>query len=234
MNKDKKIIYTCPMHPNVIKNERGDCPECHMALEKKTVDAKKIIYTCPMHPDVMQDSRGDCPHCHMALEKKTVDIDHTGHDKHEGHSSNIFRTKFWVSLAMTIPVLYFSETIRTLLGFEGINFTGSSYIPAFFGVIIFLYGGLVFLRSGRAELANRTPGMMTLISMAISVAFIYSSLITLNIVDGMSFWWELATLITIMLLGHWLEMASISNAQGALKELANFKDYSVSKFNEID
>ncbi len=222
MSIDKKVIYTCPMHPNVIKNEKGNCPECHMALEKKTVDSKKVIYTCPMHPDVMKDERGDCPHCHMALEKKTVDIDHNsqGHDKHEGHSSNIFRTKFWASLAMTIPVLYFSETIQVLLGFEGVTFTGSSYIPAFFGIIIFLYGGLVFLRSGRAELANRTPGMMTLISMAISVAFVYSSLITLNVVNGMSFWWELATLITIMLLGHWLEMASISNAQGALKELA--------------
>ena len=181
---------------------------------------KKTIYTCPMHPNVVKNERGDCPHCHMALEKKTVDIDHNNHDKHEGHSSNIFRTKFWVSLALTLPVLYFSETIRSLLGFEGVNFTGSSYVPAFFGIIIFLYGGLVFLRSGRAELANRTPGMMTLISMAISVAFVYSSLITLNIVNGKSFWWELGSLITIMLLGHWLEMASISNAQGALKELA--------------
>lgn len=175
-----------------------------------------------MHADVMKHERGDCPHCHMALEKKTVDVGHASHDhgKNEGRSSNIFRTKFWASLAMTVPVLYFSETIQTLLGFEGVSFTGSSYIPAFFGVVIFLYGGLVFLRSGRAELANRTPGMMTLISMAISVAFVYSSLITLNIVNGMSFWWELASLITIMLLGHWLEMASISNAQGALKELA--------------
>lgn len=220
--QDTKFIYTCPMHPNVIKSERGDCPECHMALEKKSIATEKIVYTCPMHPDVIKDTKGDCPHCHMALEKKKVAADHGthNHDKHEGHSTNIFKTKFWVSLAMTLPVLYFSETIRMLLGFEGFNFTGSSYIPAFFGVIIFFYGGLVFLRSGRAELANRTPGMMTLISMAISVAFVYSSLITLNIVKGMSFWWELASLITIMLLGHWLEMASISNAQGALKELA--------------
>ncbi len=175
-----------------------------------------------MHPDVIKDERGDCPHCHMALERKKINANHKSHnhDKHAGHSPNIFRTKFWVSLALTLPVLYFSETIQSLLSFSAPTFTGSTYISAFFGISIFFYGGMVFLRSGRAELANKTPGMMTLISMAISVAFVYSSLITLNIVNGMSFWWELATLITIMLLGHWLEMASISNAQGALKELA--------------
>lgn len=183
---------------------------------------KKVIYTCPMHPEVKADERGDCPHCHMALETRTVDAqkDDHEHDMHSGHSSNVFRTKFWISLTLTLPVLYFSETIRTLLNFEGITFTGSSYIPAIFGIIIFFYGGLVFLRSGRAELANRTPGMMTLISMAISVAFVYSLLITFTIVEGKSFWWELTSLITVMLLGHWLEMASISAAQGALRELA--------------
>ncbi|USN97849.1 MAG: heavy metal translocating P-type ATPase [Candidatus Nomurabacteria bacterium] len=132
----------------------------------------------------------------------------------------MFKQKFWVSLLLTLPVLYFSQTIQDLIGFTAPSFTGSQYIPAILGITIFFYGGLVFLKSAKAEIANRQPGMMTLISMAISVAFVYSSLITLSIVDGMSFWWELASLITIMLLGHWLEMASISNAQGALKELA--------------
>lgn len=181
---------------------------------------QKTVYACPMHPEVVEEKRGSCPQCHMALEKKKISEDHSNHDKHDGHNPNMFRNKFWVSLALTFPVLYFSETIQDLLNFEAISFTGSSYIPAIFGVIIFFYGGLVFLRSGRAEIANRQPGMMTLISLAISVAFVYSSLITLNIIDGKSFWWELASLVTIMLLGHWLEMASISNAQGALKELA--------------
>jgi len=175
-----------------------------------------------MHPEVVEDTRGSCPICHMALEKSEVNNshEHEDHDKHTGHNPNMFKQKFWVSLLLTLPVLYFSETIQDLLSFSAPSFMGSDYIPAVLGIIIFFYGGLVFLRSARAEVANRQPGMMTLISMAISVAFVYSSLITLKIVDGMSFWWELASLITIMLLGHWLEMASVSNAQGALKELA--------------
>ena len=183
----------------------------------------KIIYTCPMHPDVVQNEKGSCPQCHMALEKKKVDSagsGHNEHDKHAGHNPNMFRTKFWLSLLFTVPVLYFSETVQELLHFTAVSFTGSTYMPAIFGFIIFFYGGLVFLRSGHAEVSNRQPGMMTLISLAISVAFIYSSLITLKIVNGMSFWWELASLVTIMLLGHWLEMASISNAQSALAELS--------------
>jgi Cu2+-exporting ATPase len=132
----------------------------------------------------------------------------------------MFKQKFWLSLILTLPVLYFSQTIQDLLGYNAVTFQGSVYIPAILGVFIFFYGGLVFIRGAKAELASRAPGMMTLISLAISVAFIYSSLITLNVVDGMDFWWELASLVTIMLLGHWLEMASVMNAQGALKELA--------------
>lgn len=145
---------------------------------------------------------------------------HGGHDKHTGHNPDMFKQKFWLSLLFTLLVLYFSQTIQDLLGYNAISFTGSEYIPAIFGVFIFFYGGLVFLKSAKAEIANRQPGMMTLISLAISVAFVYSSLITLNLIDGMDFWWELASLVTIMLLGHWLEMASVMKAQGALNELA--------------
>lgn len=146
--------------------------------------------------------------------------DNSSHDKHAGHNPDMFKQKFWLSLFLTLPLLYFSQTIQDLLRYDALSFTGSAYIPAVLGVIIFFYGGLVFLKSAKAEIKLRQPGMMTLISLAISVAFIYSSLITLNIIDGMDFWWELATLVTIMLLGHWLEMASIMNAQGALNELA--------------
>jgi len=144
---------------------------------------------------------------------------HHGHDKHEGHSPDMFRKKFWLSLAFTIPALVFSHTVQGWLGLDW-TFAGSSYIPAAFGTAIFFYGGLVFLKGAKAELADRLPGMMTLISMAITVAFGYSLAVTFNIVQGMDFWWELATLVTIMLLGHWLEMASVMSAQGALKELA--------------
>ncbi|MCA9332730.1 copper-translocating P-type ATPase [Candidatus Saccharibacteria bacterium] len=145
---------------------------------------------------------------------------HNSHDKHAGHNPDMFKQKFWLSLLLTLPVLYFSQTIQDLLGYNAISFTLSEYIPAIFGVIIFFYGGLIFLKSAKTEIANRQPGMMTLISLAISVAFTYSSLISLNFIDGMDFWWELASLVTIMLLGHWLEMASVMNAQGALDELA--------------
>lgn len=145
---------------------------------------------------------------------------HENHDKHAGHSPDMFKQKFWLTFALTLPVLFFSRTMQDLLGFMAPSFFGSEFIPAVLGVIIFFYGGVVFLKSAKAEITSRQPGMMTLISLAISVAFVYSSLITLKIVNGMDFWWELATLVTIMLLGHWLEMASVMNAQGALKELA--------------
>jgi len=155
----------------------------------------------------------------LTKKKAMASDEHKGHDKHAGHSPNMFKQKFWLSLALTVPTLLFSSTVQ---GWFGLNwtFTGSQYIPAVFGIVIFLYGGLVFLKSAKVELTAKQPGMMTLISMAITVAFGYSLASTLGIVQGMDFWWELATLVTIMLLGHWLEMASVANARGALKELA--------------
>jgi Cu2+-exporting ATPase len=178
-----------------------------------------------MHPDIRQDKPGFCPECGMellAVAKRPGDHEHgehEEHDKHAGHNPNMFKQKFWLSLALTIPTLLFSHTIQEWLDFS-LMFTGSEYIPAVFGIIIFLYGGLVFLKSAKVEIAAKQPGMMTLISMAITVAFGYSLASTFKLVEGMDFWWELATLVTIMLLGHWLEMASVANAQGALKELA--------------
>lgn len=157
----------------------------------------------------------DHSHHHMSHNKTK----HDAHDKHAGHDPTMFKRKFWLSFLLTLPALLFSSTIQHWLGYS-FGFTGSQYIPAILGIIIFLYGGLVFLKSAKAELAARQPGMMTLISIAITVAFGYSLAITLGLVRGMDFWWELATLVTIMLLGHWLEMASIQNAQGALGEMA--------------
>lgn len=221
-----KTIYTCPMHPAVIKDEPGTCPECHMVLAKSKVanadTSGPNVYTCPMHPNVVQDKPGTCPECHMVLAKSKASShhDHADHDKHAGHSPNMFKKKFWLSFILTIPVVLYSHTIMELLNFTMPAFPGSEWLPAILGMVIFFYGGLVFLKSAKAEIEARLPGMMTLISMAITVAFGYSLAVSLRLVEGMDFWWELATLVTIMLLGHWLEMASVMSAQGALKELA--------------
>jgi len=190
-------------------------------MSKNTATPRMKHYVCPMHPEVTSDKPGKCPECHMVLEKqkKPADAQHDN-DKHAGHSPNMFKKKFWLSLVLTIPVLLYSQTVMSWFNLQMPAFTGSQWIPAVLGTVIFFYGGLVFLKGAKAEIASRMPGMMTLIAMAITVAFTYSLAVSLNLVAGMDFWWELATLVTIMLLGHWLEMASISNAQGALKELA--------------
>ena len=142
-----------------------------------------------------------------------------GHDKHAGHSVAMFRDKFWLTLALTIPVVILSPDIEEWFGYSLPPFPGEKYAAAILGTIIFLYGGLVFIRGAQGELADRKPGMMTLISLAIVVAFATSWAGTLGLFE-VEIWWELATLITIMLLGHWLEMRSIEQAQGALSALA--------------
>jgi len=142
-----------------------------------------------------------------------------GHDKHAGHSVAMFRDKFWLSLALTIPVVVLSPDVQDWFGYSLPSFPGEQYAAAVLGTVIFVYGGLVFLRGARGELADRQPGMMTLISLAIIVAFVTSWAGTLGLFE-VEIWWELATLITIMLLGHWLEMRSIALAQGALSSLA--------------
>ncbi len=142
-----------------------------------------------------------------------------GHAKHEGHSPSMFRDLFWWSAALTVPTVVWSDVPQQLLGYRAPTFPGSQYIPAVFGTAVFLYGGRVFLVGAARELRARLPGMMTLISLALVVAFGFSVAVTLGF-QGMSLWWELATLVTIMLLGHWMEMRSIQQAKGALKELA--------------
>lgn len=145
---------------------------------------------------------------------------HSSHDRHAGHSVAMFREKFWLSLVLTIPVVVWSEHIQELLGYGAPSFPGSGWIPPAFGTALFLYGGVVFLRSALGELRDRRPGMMTLISLAITVAFVFSWIVQLGLIEADALWWELATLVTIMILGHWIEMRSISQARGALKELA--------------
>jgi Cu2+-exporting ATPase len=146
------------------------------------------------------------------------DTDHKAHVDHTGHEQ-MFRKRFWISLVLSIPVLLYSPTLQDWLGFSMPTFPGSQWVTPVFSVIVFLYGGVPFLQMAVPELRNRQPGMMTLISLAISVAFVYS-MATLFIRTGAAFFWELVTLIDVMLLGHWIEMRSVRQASRALDELA--------------
>src|SRR5215213_2679426 len=144
---------------------------------------------------------------------------HGGHDKHAGHSVGMFRDKFWISLLLTIPTLIWGHMLPRALGYTAPAVPGASWIAPVLGTAVFFYGGWVFIQGAWHELRARLPGMMTLIALAITVAFVFSAAVTLGY-PGMPLWEELATLVTIMLLGHWIEMRSISQAQGALQELA--------------
>lgn len=144
---------------------------------------------------------------------------HDAHDKHEGHSVEMFRDRFWLSFALTVPVVFFSETVQGWLGYRAPEFGGSEWVGPVLGTVIFFYGGLPFLRGAWMEMRHRLPGMMLLIGMAITVAFAASLATTFGFFD-LEFWWELAALITVMLLGHWMEMRSIGQARGALQALA--------------
>jgi Cu2+-exporting ATPase len=144
---------------------------------------------------------------------------HEGHDKHAGHSVAMFRDKFWLSLLLTIPTLIWGHMLPRVFGYSPPGIPGAHWIPPVLGTIVFLYGGWPFVQGAARELKDRLPGMMTLIALAITVAFVWSAAVTLG-APGMPLWEELATLVTIMLLGHWIEMRSITQAQGALQELA--------------
>jgi Cu2+-exporting ATPase len=131
----------------------------------------------------------------------------------------MFRDKFWISFLLTIPTLIWGHMLQRAFGYTPPAIPGAGWIPAVFGTAVFLYGGKPFIQGAVRELRDRLPGMMTLIALAITVAFAFSAAVTLGY-PGMPLWEELATLVTIMLLGHWLEMRSIMQAQGALAELA--------------
>ncbi len=144
---------------------------------------------------------------------------HAAHDKHAGHSVAMFRDRFWLSLLLTLPVVYFSEMIQEWFGYTAPTFPGSDWVAPVLGSVIFVYGGSPFLKGAVREARDRRPGMMLLIGMAITVAFVASAATTFGWFD-LEFWWELAALITIMLLGHWMEMRAIGQARGALAALA--------------
>lgn len=142
----------------------------------------------------------------------------SGHSGHGHHSPDMFRRKFWISLILTIPILYFSPQLQDWLGYQAAQFPGADWISPILAIAIYFYGGWVFLQGAWHEFQSRI-GMMTLIALAITVAFIYSLAVSLGL-SGTPFYWELATLIDIMLLGHWVEMASVQRASKALEQLA--------------
>ncbi|WP_247673657.1 copper-translocating P-type ATPase [Micromonospora sp. C51] len=143
---------------------------------------------------------------------------HGGHDKHAGHDPAAFRRKFWLSLALTLPIVATSHMVMDWLGYE-LDFPGIGLVGPVLGTVVFGYGGWPFLQGAVREIRDRAPGMMLLIAMAITVAYVASLATSFGAFD-LDFWWELAALVTIMLLGHWQEMKAIGQARGTLSALA--------------
>ncbi|WP_442884897.1 heavy metal translocating P-type ATPase [Arthrobacter sp. Soc17.1.1.1] len=174
------------------------------------------------HPDQHPDSSHHAGHKgHGAGHGMDEDHQVHSHGEHAGHSTAMFKNRFWINLILAVPVVAFSHMFTMLLGYIPPEFPGSTLIAPILGTVIFVYGGAPFLKGGLTELKSRQPGMMLLIAMAISVAFIASWITTLGIGGfDLDFWWELALLVVIMLLGHWMEMRALGSAAGALDALA--------------
>ncbi|HET7009454.1 MAG TPA: heavy metal translocating P-type ATPase [Anaerolineales bacterium] len=188
----------------------------HPPAEHAGMDHAAMGHTPAEHAGMDHAAMGHTPAEHAAMghdaATSPAHADHTGHER-------LFRRRFWICLLLSIPVLAYSPAIQTWFGFQAPAFPLSEWIAPVFSTVVFIYGGLPFLQMAVPELRNREPGMMMLISLAISVAFIYS-LAAMFLPAGETFFWELTTLIDIMLLGHWLEMRSVRQASGALNELA--------------
>ncbi|MEO7528614.1 MAG: copper-translocating P-type ATPase [Chitinophagaceae bacterium] len=240
------------MHPEIIKDEPGDCPLCgmHLVPLKKTDDENapaakpaqmdhskmkmpapissgdnapavlhqsKQQYTCSMHPQVIKDEPGKCPYCGMVLiPLKKMEGAKGGHNKHVNMIDD-FKKRFYVVLILTIPIMLLSQMIQHWINLH-ISFIGSQYVLFALSSIVFFYGGWPFLKGLVDEAKAKSPGMMFLIGFAISVAYIYSVAVVFGL-QGMDFFWELATLILIMLLGHWIEMKSVMGASRELELL---------------
>ena len=195
-------------------------------------------FICPMHPQVIADSPGNCPLCgmhlvplgnkeeiHSAGFKDKAHEHHNGqkipesgpYDKHAGHRTHDFIRRFRISLILTVPIVLLSEMIQHWLGFS-IHFEGDKYVLLGLSTFLFGYGGMPFFKGMAGEVRANAIGMMTLVALAITVAYVYSTAVVFGL-KGMDFFWELATLIDIMLLGHWLEMRSQMSASKALQSL---------------
>ncbi len=201
--------------------EHHDHSKCISRVSEKTTSISGVSYTCPMHSNILKEQPGMCPICGMALvptKKKSEDSPVHVHDKHEGHHTEDFLKKFYIILVLTIPILLYSEIFMIAFNWNAPHFPGVDFVILVLGSIIYFYGGGVFLKSAYRELQAKLPGMMTLIAIAITAAYGFSVYTTF--IGGMNLFWELATLIAVMLIGHYIEMRAVQGVKGALKELA--------------
>lgn len=192
------------MHPQILKDEPGKCPLCGMNL---------IPLGGTARPEKDEHSHHHQNHDHHSESDSSA----AGFDKHAGHHTPDFLKRFWITLVLSVPVLLLSHMIQQWLGFT-IAFQGDKYVLLVLGSIIYFYGGMPFFKGFLGEVKAGAIGMMTLVAVAITVAYVYSVAVVFGL-PGMDFFWELATLIVIMLLGHWLEMRSQMAASKALQSL---------------
>ena len=223
------------MHPEIRQDAPGRCPKCGMNLVKEgdlqhphndhdkkahtamAAHAGGQLYTCPMDPDVISDKPGECPKCGMEL----VPMDMGGgSDAHAGHggAEQDFKRRFWITLPFVLLSMALSPNIQLWFHFEW-TVPGGSLWLFLIGAFVFFYGGLPFFKASKGELTHKNPAMMTLVAFAITAAFAFSIAATFFF-PGNSLYWEMATLISVFLLGHWLEMRAVRGATGALSELA--------------
>ncbi len=200
--RQTKPQYTCSMHPEVVSDQPCSCPKCGMTLILKE-----------------NETPADDDSEHHAGHHPKQAIDHSAHNKHAGHSLKMFWNRFWICLLLTVPVVLYSDITPHLFKWSPPAFPVSTYLPLLFGSIVFFYGGWIFVKGAWGELRARQPGMMALISLAIVTAYLYSVYATLAGQEG-ALYWELTTLITVMLLGHWLEMRAVQSTEKALSELS--------------
>ena len=213
-----------------VQPEEKNTPEAKSTTitEKKEADNASVD-TSKMDHSKMDHSKMKDPKSNDHSKMDHSKMDHSGHgsdvpmgkEGHDHHQMMIadFKKRFWVTLVLTIPILVFSPMIQTFFGYEFL-LPGNSYVLFGLGTIVYFYGGWPFLKGFWSEIKSGSPGMMTLISMAISVAYFYSSATVFGL-KGVDFFWELATLIAVMLIGHWIEMKSVLGASKALQLLVS-------------
>lgn len=202
-------------------------PHDHSKMDIKSMDrakniagggSSKVKYTCAMHPQVIEDHPGNCPICGMKLVPISGSADAQGHSMHHDNAMiEDFKKRFWVMLVLTVPIMLLSPMIQHWFHFA-IMFPGSSYLLLALATLVYVYGGWPFLKGLAGELRSKNPGMMTLVAFAITVAYVFSAATVLGL-KGSDFFWELSTLILVMLLGHWIEMKSVAGASHELELL---------------